>query len=84
MTDSICLNDYHQSSEKILAELEVQISNLLFSSLLCYRLTYGGLAALNRMACKTVVGKEENVNNKYFLLFKECFYPIYHRPYNNL
>ena len=37
--NEFCRNDYHQSSEWILAEPEVRISDLLFSSLSRYRLT---------------------------------------------
>ena len=53
-----CHNDYyHQSSKRTLPEPEVQTTNLLFSSVLNYRLSYGSLAE-KRIMC----GTKQNLN----------------------
>ena len=48
VSNESCHNDYNQSSVRILAEPEIRTRDLLFSSHLHYRLTYGGSVPLRK------------------------------------
>ena len=60
-----CHHDYHQSSERIVTESAIRTSDLLFSSLWCYQLSYGA-----RQLCvkelKHEIGDRQQIQNEFY------------------
>ena len=60
-----CHHDYHHSSERIVTESEIRTSDLLFSSLWCYQLSYGA-QQLCVKELKHEIGDRQQIQNEFY------------------